>query len=389
MSTTTNQPKNAWQIVATREVMVKLKDKSFVASTLISVMVVLGAILIPYFLNSGGKEYTLATTDSRASSFVTVADAASDEDTSFTATEVADSDAARALVKDGDADAYLAATDNGWEIVFNAEPDNTLINAMTTAITSTVTAENAAAQGVDLATLSAGTQVTTSALSGSENVMLAFMVAFAFAMLFYMSTVFFGIAIANSVVEEKQNRIVEIIATAVPLSQVLAGKVVGNLILAILQIAIYAVVALIGLQVTGTAAEFGWILPSAGWFAVFYIAGFTAIATIWAAVGAMAARTEDVANLSNPVNMVLIAALFSGIYASGTVLKAVSFVPVLSSIAMPRRLLTEDVALWEPLVSLGLTLLAAALLTRLGGRIYRSNIMRGGTSVSWKQALKK
>lgn len=389
MSTTINQPKNAWQIVATREVLVKLKDKSFVASTLISVMVVLGAILIPYFLNSGGKEYTLATTDSRASVFVTAADAASDEDTSFTATEVADADAARALVKDGDADAYLAPTDNGWEIVFDAEPDNTLITAMTAAITSTVTAENAAAQGVDLATLSAGTQVTTSALSGSENVMLAFMVAFAFAMLFYMSTVFFGIAIANSVVEEKQNRIVEIIATAVPLSQVLAGKVVGNLILAILQIAIYAVVALIGLQITGTATEFGWILPSAGWFAVFYIAGFTAIATIWAAVGAMAARTEDVANLSNPVNMVLIAALFSGIYASGTVLKAVSFVPVLSSIAMPRRLLTEDVALWEPLVSLGLTLLAAALLTRLGARIYRSNIMRGGTSVSWKQALKK
>lgn len=389
MSTTTNQPKNAWQIVATREVMVKLKDKSFVGSTIFTVLIVLASILIPYFLNSGGKEYTLATTDSRASSFVTVADAASDEDTSFTATEVADADAARALVKDGDADAYLAPADSGWEIVFDAEPDNSLITAMTDAITSTVTAENAAAQGVDLATLSAGTKVTSSSISGNDNTALAFLVALVFAMLFYMSTVLFGVAIANSVVEEKQNRIVEIIATAVPLGHVLAGKVVGNLILAILQVAVYALAALIGLQVTGTASEFGWILPSAGWFAVFYIAGFTAIATIWAAVGAMAARTEDVANLSNPVNMILIAALFAGIYASGTTLKIVSFVPVLSSIAMPRRLLTEDVAFWEPLVSLGLTLLAAALLTHLGARIYRSNIMRGGTSVSWKQALKK
>ncbi|MFW0180736.1 ABC transporter permease [Rothia sp. P5766] len=389
MSTTINQPKNAWQIVATREVMVKLKDKSFVGSTIFTVLIVLASILIPYFLNSGGKEYTLATTDSRGSSFVTVADATSDQDTSFTATQVADADAARALVKDGDADAYLAPTDSGWELVFDSEPDKSLFNDMSEAITSTVTAQNAAAQGIDLEALSAGTKVTSSSISGNDNTALAFLVAFVFAMLFYMSTVLFGVAIANSVVEEKQNRIVEIIATAVPLRQVLAGKVVGNLILAILQVAAYAIVALIGLQVTGAAAEFGWILPSAGWFAVFYIAGFTAIATIWAAVGAMAARTEDIANLASPVTMVLLAALFGGVYASGTILKIVSFVPVLSSIAMPRRLLTEEVALWEPLAALGLTLLAAALLTRLGARIYHSNIMRGGGSVSWRQAVKK
>lgn len=103
----------------------------------------------------------------------------------------------------------------------------------------------------------------------------------------------------------------------------------------------------------------------------------------------MAARTEDIANLASPVTMVLLAALFGGVYASGTILKIVSFVPVLSSIAMPRRLLTEEVALWEPLAALGLTLLAAALLTRLGARIYHSNIMRGGSSVSWRQAVKK
>ncbi|MFW0119546.1 ABC transporter permease [Rothia sp. P5764] len=389
MSTTINQPKNAWQIVATREVMVKLKNKSFVGSTIFTVLIVLASILIPYFLNSGGKEYTLATTDSRASSFVTVADATSDQDTSFTATQVADADAARALVKDGDADAYLAPTDSGWELVFDSEPDKSLFNDMSEAITSTVTAQNAAAQGIDLEALSAGTKVTSSSISGNDNTALAFLVALVFAMLFYMSTALFGVAIANSVVEEKQNRIVEIIATAVPLRQVLAGKVVGNLILAILQVAAYAIVALIGLQVTGAAAEFGWILPSAGWFAVFYIAGFTAIATIWAAVGAMAARTEDIANLASPVTMVLLAALFGGVYASGTILKIVSFVPVLSSIAMPRRLLTEEVALWEPLAALGLTLLAAALLTRLGARIYHSNIMRGGSSVSWRQAVKK
>ena len=382
-------PKNAWQIVATREIMVKLRDKSFIGGTVFSLVIILAAILIPYFMSSGSTDYTVATSDDRATSLVAAAEASSDENTSYTATQVDSADAARTLVTDGDADAYLAPTGQGWELVFDSSPDNSLVTELRTVITSTVTAENAAAAGVDLEALAAGTQVSTSVLSGNQNTGLAFLIALVFAMIFYMTTVLFGVAIANSVVEEKQNRIVEIIATAIPLGQLLTGKIVGNIVLAILQVAIYAVAGLVGMQITGAAADFGWILPSASWFALFYIAGFAAIATIWAAVGAMAARTEDIANLSNPITMVLIAALFAGIYVSGTWLKIVSFVPVLSSIAMPRRLLTEDVALWEPLLALALTLAVAALLTRLGARIYRANIMRGGTSVSWKQALKK
>lgn len=382
-------PKNAWQIVATREIMVKLRDKSFIGGTIFSLVIILAAILIPYFMSSGSTDYTVATSDDRATSLVAAAEASSDENTSYTATQVDSADAARTLVSEGDADAYLAPTDQGWELVFDSSPDNSLVTELSAIITSTVTAENAAAAGVDLEALAAGTQVSTSVLSGNSNAGLAFLIAMVFAMIFYMTTVLFGVAIANSVVEEKQNRIVEIIATAIPLGQLLAGKIVGNIVLAVLQVAIYAVTGLIGMQITGSASEFGWILPSVGWFALFYIVGFAAIATIWAAVGAMAARTEDIANLSNPITMVLIAALFAGIYVSGTWLKIVSFVPVLSSIAMPRRLLTEDVALWEPLLALALTLAVAALLTRLGARIYRANIMRGGTSVSWKQALKK
>ena len=382
-------PKNTWQIVATREIMVKLRDKSFIGGTIFSLVIILAAILIPYFMSSGSTDYTVATSDDRATSLVAAAEASSDENTSYTAIQVDSADAARTLVTEGDADAYLAPTDQGWELVFDSSPDNSLVTELSAVITSTVTAENAAAAGVDLEALAAGTQVSTSVLSGNSNAGLAFLIAMVFAMIFYMTTVLFGVAIANSVVEEKQNRIVEIIATAIPLGQLLAGKIVGNIVLAILQVAIYAVAGLIGMQITGSASEFGWILPSVGWFALFYIVGFAAIATIWAAVGAMAARTEDIANLSNPITMVLIAALFAGIYVSGTWLKIVSFVPVLSSIAMPRRLLTEDVALWEPLIALTLTLATAALLTRLGARIYRANIMRGGTSVSWKQALKK
>ncbi|WP_421082981.1 ABC transporter permease [Rothia nasimurium] len=382
-------PKTAWQIVATREIMVKLRDKSFIGGTIFSVVIILAAILIPYFLNSGTTEYTIASNGDRASSLIAAADAASDDETSYTATQVDSADAARTLVADGDADAYLTTSDQGWEIVFDSSVNRSIVDDLSGVISSTITAENAAAAGIDLEALTVGTQVATSVLTGDDNTGLAFLIAMVFAMIFYMTTLLFGVAIANSVVEEKQNRIVEIIATAIPLSQLLTGKIVGNIVLAALQVAVYALAGLIGMQVTGSAADLGWILPSAGWFAAFYVAGFAAIATIWAAVGAMAARTEDVANLSNPITMVLIAALFAGIYASDHWLTLLSYVPVLSSIAMPRRLLLEDIAVWEPVLALALTLAAAVLLTRLGARIYRANIMRGGTSVGWKQALKK
>lgn len=219
--------------------------------------------------------------------------------------------------------------------------------------------------------------------------MIATLVGMGFALIFYMATLIFGQLIAQSVVEEKQNRIVEIIATAIPISQLLAGKIIGNIVLAIGQVAVYAIVGLGGLTLTGQTREYGWILSSTGWFVAFYVVGFAAIATVWAGVGAMASQVEDVGNLSMPLMMVLIGALFAGIYAGDQILMVLSFVPVISSIAMPMRLLVEDVPVWQPLLALVLGLLATWLLTLLGARIYRNNIMRGGSAVSWKQALRQ
>ena len=64
--------------------------------------------------------------------------------------------------------------------------------------------------------------------------------------------------LAGSVVEEKQSRLVEIIATAVPLRQLLAGKILGNTVLALAQMALFAGVGLVGLAFT----DFASLLPA-------------------------------------------------------------------------------------------------------------------------------
>ncbi|MCG2947485.1 hypothetical protein KZ309_26785, partial [Escherichia coli] len=66
----------------------------------------------------------------------------------------------------------------------------------------------------------------------------------------------------------------------------------------------------------------------------------------------MATRTEDLQQSSGPVVTVLIGILFIGLYAKGTVLVIASYVPIVSSVAMPIRLLTGQVPWFEPVLSL-------------------------------------
>ncbi|MGD3580285.1 ABC transporter permease, partial [Xanthomonas citri pv. citri] len=107
---------------------------------------------------------------------------------------------------------------------------------------------------------------------------------------FYMAAIVFGMAIATSVLEEKQNRVVEILATAIPIRQLLYGKVAGNTVLAMVQLALYAGAALLALTFTGTADSVGTLIPASGWFLVFFLAGFLILASAWAMIGSMASR---------------------------------------------------------------------------------------------------
>ena len=136
------------------------------------------------------------------------------------------------------------------------------------------------------------------------------------------------------------------------------------------------------------SADIGWILGASGWFIAFFVVGFTPLAAVWAVLGSLASRSEDLQSNTGPIIGIILIALFAGLFATGTALTVASYIPVVSSVAMPVRLLSGDVALWEPLVSLGLTVVAAYLLLRLGERIYQRAVMHGGTALTWRKAMK-
>jgi hypothetical protein len=103
---------------------------------------------------------------------------------------------------------------------------------------------------------------------------LTFLLNFVFSMLFFFVVFQFGYSIAQGVVTEKESRIVELLVSAVPIRTLLAGKVLGNGGLALVQIVLLALVAIVGTMVTGERELTELLLRNAGWFVLFFMLGF-------------------------------------------------------------------------------------------------------------------
>ncbi|MFC7405082.1 ABC transporter permease [Georgenia alba] len=400
MTTTTETPETTvestgsvqrpWLVVAVREVMVKLRDRNFVISTFVTLVMMAGAVAVSTWFGSRSSEYTVAVVDDDAARIVQTADqAAGAAGDSVAVAEHPDAGAARAAVESEDADAALLPGDDGWAVVGFSEVDTSLEGLLRDAVAADVLERNAQSMGTSTAELTAGSEVTTQLLDpDAENPVLRYVVSLAFAFLFYMAAIMFGMTIATSVLEEKQNRVVEILATAIPIRQLLYGKVIGNSALALAQIALYATVGLVALNFTDLVSDIGFLLGAAGWFVVFFVVGFFALAAVWGVLGSLASRTEDLNSNTGPVMMVIMVATFAGIFATGTWLTVASFVPVVSTVAMPVRMLSGGVPVWQSVVALLLNVVAAYLLVRLGERIYTRAVLQGGTALSWRQALR-
>ncbi|SEE11172.1 ABC transporter permease [Ruania alba] len=382
-----------WITVTVREILVKVTDRSFVLSTLFTSLLLIGAVAVSAFFSARTTEHEVgtvataeATVDDVLGSASQTIESAGD---SVLITELESEQELRTAVVEGELDSALLQTSDGYVLLGGEEIDSDLQRAIDDAVRTVVLNENARAAGTTLAELEAGSTVTTELLAtDADRGAAAYVAGFVFAFLFYMAALMYGMTIANSVLEEKQNRVVEILATAIPIRQILYGKVLGNSILAFGQIVLYGVVGLIAVNVADLAPDVGWILAASGWFIAFFALGFLALASVWAVLGSLASRTEDLQTNTGPIIMVIMAVLFVGLFATGTALQVASFVPVMSSVAMPVRMLSEDVPLWQPIVSLLLTGAAAWGMLRVGERIYQRAVMQGGTALTWRQAFR-
>ena len=383
-----------WLIVTLREVTVKLRDKSFIISTLITLVLIVGSVVISGFMGNRTTEASVAVgPGTEAVELINTANdlaVKNDQKIVLAANPLGSNDFALDSLRDKNVDLVLTPAPEGYTLTGLSDVPADIASLLSEAAEARALDTNAGTLGVTLEQLKEGSTLTQALLEGSqERNSMALIMGLIFSFLFYMSAMIFGMPIANSVVEEKQNRVVEILATAIPIRQLLAGKILGNLILAMGQLCLFVGIGLLALSLMPTEIPFiSVVFATAGWFLAFFLAGFLLLAAAWAALGAMASRTEDLQQSTGPVIMVLIAVLFTGIYAKGQLLVVASYVPVISSVAMPIRLLNSDVPLWEPIASLAIAIAAAWAMVLLGERIYRRAIMQTGSALSWRKALK-
>ena len=382
-------PTAPWLLVARREVMVKLRDKAFIGGTLLTLAVIVGIMVFQVWQSERHRDVTLLAAPEAVEMAQSVAEQAPAMNDKLTilVEEAPDAAAARTTLEEGEASGWLHRDGDAWVLTGYDEHDGSLAEVVTTAVQQDVMAANAERAGTTMADLSQGAEVRQALLKGdAERVGLGRAVGVVMALLFYFSAMIFGMTLASSVVEEKQSRVVEIIATSMPIPQLLAGKILGNFTLALGQLALFVGVGLVGLSFT----DLGSMLPSLStgilWYVAFYLAGFVLIATLFAVAGALASRVEDVQSTATPVTMLIMAVFFSGMLATGTVASVLSWVPPFSAVLMPMRLVTGQAQWWQALVALVLLLALTIVVLVAATRIYRRALLQTSGRLGYKEA---
>uniref|UniRef100_A0A942YD55 ABC transporter permease n=1 Tax=Neobacillus citreus TaxID=2833578 RepID=A0A942YD55_9BACI len=351
---------SAVQLVTVREIQARIRSKAFVVSAAILLVMVVASIVVGGIV---GK----ATADDATP--VAVAEGVSlPSSKGLDVTPTSTTAEAERLVRDGEVDAAIVPSEDplGYAVVGLDDAPTDVVQALSVS------------PRIEL--------LDPDALPGG----LVYLVAIAFGVVFFASAVTFGQSIAQSVVEEKSTRVVEILMSAIPARALLAGKVLGNSIMAFAQIIAVAIAAAIALAVTGQDNMFTLLGPSMLWFVAFFAVGFVLIAALFAASAVLVSRQEDVGSVTTPVMMLVMIPyiLIIVAYDNPTILGIMSYVPFSAAIGMPMRIFLGSAEWWEPVLSLVVVAVSVVVVVLVGARIYENALLRTGSRVKLAEAIR-
>jgi ABC-2 type transport system permease protein len=380
---------SVWRQVARREIAVRTRGKTFWVSSALTIVIILAGVLALHFLSGRTTTYRVGASSGGAAELVAAAPAARGE--RFVTTRYTDAEAADSALRAGKVDAVLvppSGADGSWTLRGKTDVDPVLQGALARAVAAAALTRNAQALHVAPAALVAGSQLVTATLeSGEQDQTFQYGVTFGFGLLFFLSCQLFGTTVANSVVEEKESRVVEVILAATSTRALLTGKVIGNAVLGIVQMAVFAAVALLTAELTGGVSHLGAIARSSTWFLLFYVLGFGTVCCLFAGLGALASRAQDVQAATAPVQLIITATYLCAVLGKGAVLTVASYLPVASTVAMPARLFAGGVPWWQVALALAVALAFAAVSVVVAARAYRSSVLHTGGRLSLKASL--
>jgi ABC-2 type transport system permease protein len=210
-------------------------------------------------------------------------------------------------------------------------------------------------------------------------------------LLLFSALIVYGQAVATSVAEEKSSRVIELLLTSLAPRRLLAGKVLGVGTLGVAQLVAICPAGLITARIAGGEG----LPPSApetiALIVAWFVLGFAFYAVVYAALGALVSRQEDLEATTAPVNLLLIAAYFGANAAianpDGTWAQVAAFLPPLAPMVVPARVVLGDMGALGLVAAVAVEVLATVALVRIAAGIYERSILRIGAPISLRSAL--
>lgn len=207
----------------------------------------------------------------------------------------------------------------------------------------------------------------------------------------FMAILAYGQWIGYAVVEEKANRVVELLLGAVRPHHLMAAKVVSIGALGLAQVGLLGAVVLTFGLVTDridVPQVAGWAVF---WVLVWFILGYALYGCMYAAGGSLASNTQEAGSTFGPLSLILGVGYMGGLISMSAatdspVLRVFSFIPLWAPLTMPARIVRGWAEWWEVGLSLALMLAATYGLVRFAGRVYVGGVSRATSKLGWREA---
>ena len=423
-------------LIIKREFNAKVRNKSFIVMTFLSpLLMVAMACLVGYLASVNDDEAARVAIYDKSG--LLIDDFKDDEETHYINLSDLPLHVAKEKAKeDYQGLIYIPQVQNPIELEHKVEyisddsPGMDFIGDMEKTINDKLTRYNLEQAGIDYKTIEdskSKAEVRLSKFSGEESLKwlneIKIGIGFAFGYLIMMFIIIYGNMVMRSVIEEKTNRIIEIIISSIKPFKLMMGKIVGTSLAGILQFIIWAVLGVIlffvassvfGLQVGNTAAVQaqaaettnsalvmqGYIneLMQLPWatmilsFIIFFIGGFFLYSSIYAAIGAAVDSGTDSQQFLLPIILPLMLAVYVGFFTvindpHGTVATVFSLIPLTSPIVMLMRI-PFGVPLWELILSMVILFATFFGVVWFASKIYRIGILMYGKKPSYKEIFR-
>lgn len=380
-------------LVAGREIRERVRARSFQVSTglLVLVIVALG-VIVRVGVGDGPGALRVAVVDADGGALEQALVAAGERsDREVDPVSVPDGSTARRVVDDGDADLAVLAEDR--QVLFADEVDEQALSIVRQAwaaldlrdalvghgLEESEVAEALSARPIEATTLSGG--------DGDDG--LAILVGTLAAILLFITLQTFGTYVLTGVVEEKSTAVVEVLLVRVPARHLLAGKVIGIGVAALIQLVLAVTAGMVSLALASVSVP-GEVWSALPMVLVWFLGGYALYSTLFALAGSLVSRQEDAQAAAAPIMTVLIGAyllvFFFGYAPESTASRVMSVIPPLAPLLMPMRMAAGAASVLEVALALVLMVTGVVLAWQLAGRIYNQVLLQRGTRISWRAA---